>query len=95
MDYYLVLLLVHVSASRTASLGNAVLGHNHNLRISRTPLKSQAHQGTSLFMSAKRRIKGVVLEYVACLYEFYKSCAIMNVVKIANEHTDATPCTSD
>ena len=26
--------------------------HNRNLRISRAPLKSQAHQGTSLFKSA-------------------------------------------
>jgi len=32
--------------------------HNRNLRISRAPLKSQAHQGTSLLMSAAMNQRG-------------------------------------
>src|SRR6218665_1467589 len=36
---------------------------NFNILISRAPLRSQAHQGISLFTSTVRRIKGAVQRY--------------------------------
>jgi len=42
---------------------------NHNLRISKAPLKSQAHQGTSLFTSGVTNQRGCPkgsLHVVAC-----------------------------
>src|SRR6218665_1381520 len=53
---------LHQLRTVSCSLSNgaaATLVHNRNLKISKALLKSQAHQGTSLFTSAATNQRGV------------------------------------